>query len=77
MDLYAVVVKGVYPPQIVNIYDVKENAEKVKNHIISELTHLKNDVEIDIVDSFFPRGYCEADANVNRVVKEFQQTDKF
>lgn len=58
MHLYAVVVNGFYPRQVVVVWDRQESAMELSRHL-NETIAPKTRVEV--VDSFFPSGMREAD----------------
>lgn len=57
-DLHAVVVGGVYPPQCVVVWECKESAQALADHLNATI---RNVVTVQQVDSFFPSHMCDAD----------------
>ena len=71
MKLYAITISGVYPNQVETVTDSKARANKLKGFIVNRIKHLSECVDVIEVDSFYPKGYCEADTSILRVVDEF------
>ena len=59
MQLYAVVVGGVYPPQCVTVWDVKAKAQALADHLNATI---QNVVTVQDVESFFPSWMTDADS---------------
>lgn len=58
MKLYAVIVRGVYPTQCVNVFDREESAKRLSEHLNEVVAP---ETEVQETDSFFPAGMCNAD----------------
>ena len=58
MELYAVVVTDIYPPQCIVVWDVKKNAQALSDHLNATIS---DNTEVKGVATFFPDGMCEAD----------------
>lgn len=59
MNLFAVVVGGVYPPQCVVVWDRESSARALSEHL--NVT-VRDVTEVRPVESFFPRGMTDADS---------------
>lgn len=59
MNLFAVVVGGVYPPQCVTVTERESSAKALSDHLNRTL---RNVVTVEKVDSFFPDGMANADS---------------
>lgn len=58
MQLFAVTVTGVYPRQVVVVWDRQESAMKLSEHLNETISP---NTRVEVVDSFFPSGMREAD----------------
>ena len=57
--LFAVVAGDTYPPQCVVVWERKESADALADHLNATI---RNVCEVREVESFFPRGMCEPDS---------------
>jgi hypothetical protein len=58
MNLFAVVVGGVYPQQCVTVMERESSAKALAEHLNDKI---RNVVTVQNVDSFFPSGMTDAD----------------
>lgn len=59
MNLFAVVVTSVYPNQCITVWDRRESALKLRDHLNERFPG--EQVGVRCVDSFFPSGMTDAD----------------
>lgn len=58
MELYAVTVDGVHPVQCIVVWDVKENAQALSDHLNATVS---NNTRVTDVSEFYPSDMCKAD----------------
>jgi len=58
MQLYAVTVTGIYPRQVIVVWDRQESALALSEYLNETIAP---ETRVEVVDSFFPTGMCESD----------------